>query len=133
MSVESLIMLLGNWISFAGVGIVILGVFVTLAKLLVYFANGFDEERAARLRHSLMIYLSLGLDFLIAKDVIITLSLEGGDIQDFYQLGAVVLIRVMLSLFVHLEDKELHMAAHRGGKAAKKSSKKKSLKARLLA
>lgn len=129
--IETYISLLAEWIAFAGVGVVILGVLVTIVKLLVYFVTGFNELRAAKLRHSLMIYLSLGLDFLIAKDVIITLSLEGDDVQAFIQLGAVILIRMLLSVFVHLEDKELHLVS--GRSKGKKVKKPKTLWGRLIA
>jgi uncharacterized membrane protein len=123
--IEELIILIADWISYTGVFIVILGVMVTLFKLLHYVFTGLDEENTAKLRHSLMIYLSLGLDFLIAKDVIITLSLEHGDINSFLTLGLVILIRMMLSVFVHLEDKELHIIDKRQKKTPKKKKSKK--------
>jgi len=111
--VQEYILMIGDWISYTGVAVVILGVLVTLLKLIHYFFTGLTEQNTAKLRHSLMIYLSLGLDFLIAKDVIITLSLEHGDLNSFLTLGLVILIRMMLSIFVHLEDKELHLINQR--------------------
>lgn len=119
--IENLILLVANWISYTGVAIVVIGVLVTLIQLLLYFVKGLDEWEAARLRHSLMIYLSLGLDFLIAKDVILTLSLEQGDIESFVTLGLVIAIRMLISLFVHFEDKELSRIQAR--RSAKKKSK----------
>ncbi|MFT7183808.1 MAG: putative membrane protein [Oceanicoccus sp.] len=124
--IENYIIIVGDWISYTGVLIVILGVFVTLFKLLHYVFTGLNDENTARLRHSLMIYLSLGLDFLIAKDVIITLSLEQGDVNNFLTLGLVILIRMMLSIFVHLEDKELHIISMRSKKKPKKKKIVKS-------
>jgi len=122
---EQTILLIGDLISYTGVAVVILGVLVTMFKLLHFVFTGLDEDHTAKLRHSLMIYLSLGLDFLIAKDVIITLSLEHGDIDSFMTLGLVILIRMMLSVFVHLEDKELHIIEKRGKKKKKPARKKR--------
>lgn len=125
--IEEYITLVGDWISYTGVFVVILGVLVTLFKLLHYVFTGLSEENTGKLRHSLMIYLSLGLDFLIAKDVIITLTLEQGDINSFLTLGMVIIIRMMLSVFVHLEDKELHIIELRNKKkpSSKKTKKRK--------
>lgn len=101
--------ILGQYIAFAGAAIVLLGVVITLVRFVIFLATGLSDERTARIRHSLMIYLSLGLDFLIAKDVIVTLSLERGDYESLIQLGIIIVIRILLSVFVHLEEKEIHL------------------------
>ncbi len=103
------ITLLVNWISeviaYAGVVVVIVGVVVTLVKLVHYLLTGFSTERAIQLRHVFMIYLSLGLDFIIAKDIIVTLSLDGRDLPTVLQLVLVIGVRFLLSFFVHFEEK----------------------------
>lgn len=95
-------------ISYIGVFVVLLGVLVTLWNLIKYLSKGLDDVEAGKLRHSLMVYLSLGLDFIIARDVILTLTLEDGDYQTIIQLAVVIVIRILLSYFVHLEEGSLH-------------------------
>jgi uncharacterized membrane protein len=124
-ALELMIQNLGDWIAMMGIFIVILGVVVTVVRFVKYLFTGFSEERSAKLRHSLMIYLSLGLDFLIAKDVIVTLALDSGDIPGLIQLGAVIVIRILLSFFVHLEEKVLHRVQSENGPKSKKSSSSK--------
>lgn len=119
---QEIIQHIGGWIAYIGVVVVLLGVLITIGRLIHYVVTGFDEFKAASLRHSLMIYLSLGLDFLIAKDVIVTLSLESGDYQAILQLAVVILIRILLSYFVHLEEKALHRM---GLKSVPKKPRKK--------
>ncbi len=105
MNLEYAILAVGNWISAISVVIIVLGVLVTIVRLLNYLLTGFNDAKAAALRHSLMIYISLSLDFLIAKDVVVTLSLKNGDYPSLIQLAVVVLIRVLLSYFVRSEQK----------------------------
>lgn len=128
--IETYISELGMWIAYTGVAVVLLGVIVTLVRLLIFLFTGLNDERAALLRHSLMIYLSLGLDFLIAKDVIVTLSLEQGDYEGLIQLGVIILIRILLSFFVHFEEKEINVARlkSKAKKALSKPVKKKKRK-----
>lgn len=120
MLIQDIIQQLGMWIAYAGVAVVVLGVIVTLGRLLHYLFTGFSDERAVSLRHSLMIYLSIGLDFIIAKDVMVTLSLEQAEYQGLIQLGAVIIVRILLSYFVHLEEKVLYLSEVRAKKVKKR-------------
>jgi uncharacterized membrane protein len=61
-----------------------------------------DEERK-KLRHVLGYYLLLGLEFLIAADIIDTLMKPR--VQDLAVLGAIVLIRTMISYSLNAELK----------------------------
>ncbi|MFO1475316.1 MAG: DUF1622 domain-containing protein [Verrucomicrobiota bacterium] len=61
-----------------------------------------DEDRK-RLRHVLGYYLLLGLEFLIAADVIDTLMKPSA--QDLIVLGAIVLIRTVISCSLNAELK----------------------------
>lgn len=124
--IETYINELGLWIAYAGVLVVVIGVFLTLARLLHYWFTGMNEEHALALRHSLMIYLSLGLDFIIAKDVIVTLSLEQSDYQGIIQLVAVIGIRILLSYFVHLEEKVLHFSQMKQQEDSKEQKKRRT-------
>ena len=59
-----------------------------------------DEERK-KLRHVLGYYLLLGLEFLIAADIIDTLMKPS--VQDLIVLGAIVLIRTIISFSLNAE------------------------------
>jgi len=61
-----------------------------------------DEERK-KLRHVLGYYLLLGLEFLIAADIIDTLMKPR--VQDLAVLGAIVLIRTVISYSLNAELK----------------------------
>ena len=61
---------------------------------------GVDEERK-QLRHVLGYYLLLGLEFLIAADIIDTLMKPS--VQDLIVLGAIVLIRTVISFSLNAE------------------------------
>src|ERR1051326_8933238 len=61
-----------------------------------------DEERKS-LRHLLGYYLLLGLEFLIAADIIETLMKRS--VQDLIVLGAIVLIRTVISYSLNAELK----------------------------
>lgn len=105
----------------ASFGIGMLGVLVIcfgVASGLVRFVR--SEIRAARggmvaperqeLRHLLGYYLLLGLEFLIAADIIDTLMKP--TLQDLLALGAIVLIRTVISFSLNAE---LKSEAQRGG------------------
>ena len=64
-----------------------------------------DEERK-HLRHLLGYYLLLGLEFLIAADIIDTLMKPS--MQDLLVLGAIVLIRTVISYSLNAELKPEH-------------------------
>ena len=64
-----------------------------------------DEDRK-RLRHVLGYCLLLGLEFLIAADIIDTLMKPS--VQDLIVLGAIVLIRTVISYSLNAELKSEH-------------------------
>src|SRR5262245_42623488 len=82
-----------------GVLVIIFGVVSGLMRFVraeVKAARGADvEEDRKRLRHVLGYYLLLGLEFLIAADIIDTLMKPS--VQDLIVLGAIVLIRTVIS------------------------------------
>jgi uncharacterized membrane protein len=68
------------------------------------FARGKDvDDDRKRLRHVLGYYLLLGLEFLIAADIIDTLMQPS--VQDVIVLGATVLIRTVISFSLNAELK----------------------------
>jgi uncharacterized membrane protein len=88
-----------------GVVVIVFGVVSGLVRLLraeVRAAGGRDvQEDRRRLRQALGYYLLLGLEFLIAADIIDTLMKPG--VQDLIVLGAIVLIRTIISYSLNAE------------------------------
>src|SRR5262245_48000676 len=92
-------------IGILGVLVIVFGVAGGVARLLrseVRSARGRNvEEDRRRLRHVLGYYLLLGLEFLIAADIIDTLMKPS--VQDLIVLGAIVLIRTVISYSLNVE------------------------------
>src|SRR5499427_8015321 len=88
-----------------GVLIIIFGVAAGMVRFLraeFLFVRGRDvEDDRKRLRHVLGYYLLLGLEFLIAADIIDTLVKPS--VQDLIVLGAIVLIRTIISYSLNAE------------------------------
>ena len=88
-----------------GVAVILFGVAGGLARLVrseLLAARGQEVEVQRRhLRHVLGYYLLLGLEFLIAADIIDTLMKPS--VQDLIVLGAIVLIRTVISFSLTAE------------------------------
>jgi uncharacterized membrane protein len=98
-----------------GVGVLgVLVIFFGVALGLIRFvraeftsARGVDvEDDRQQLRHALGYYLLFGLEFLIAADIIDTLMKPS--VQDLIGLGAIVLIRTVISYSLNAELKSEH-------------------------
>ncbi len=92
-------------IGVVGVLVIVFGVLGGLVRFVrsEFFAvRGRDvEEERRKLRHVLGYYLLLGLEFLIAADIIDTLMKP--TTSDLIVLGAIVLIRTLISYSLNLE------------------------------
>ena len=88
-----------------GVGVIALGVARGLLQLIlaeIRAARGGDvSDERKQLRHVLGYYLLLGLEFLIAADIIDTLMKPTS--QDLLALGAIVVIRTVISFSLNAE------------------------------
>src|SRR6266540_4915620 len=88
-----------------GVLVIVFGVACGLVRLVraeLQAARGADvEDDRKRLRHLLGYYLLLGLEFLIAADIIDTLMKPST--QDLIVLGAIVAIRTVISYSLNSE------------------------------
>jgi len=93
-----------------GVLVIVFGVACGLVRFVrseIRVARGADvEDDRKRLRHVLGYYLLLGLEFLIAADIIDTLMKPS--VQDLVVLGAIVLIRTVISYSLYAELKSEH-------------------------
>lgn len=94
-------------ISVLGVLVIMFGVLSGVARFLrseLLSARGTDVQGERRkLRHGLGYYLLLGLEFLIAADIIETLMKP--TTQDLISLGAIVAIRTVISYSLNSELK----------------------------
>src|SRR5215467_9166428 len=92
-------------IGILGVLIIVFGVAAGMVRFLraeFLFVRGRDvEDDRKRLRQVLGYYLLLGLEFLIAADIIDTLMKP--KVQDLIVLGAIVLIRTIISYSLNAE------------------------------
>jgi uncharacterized membrane protein len=111
-------------IGILGVLVIVFGVAGGVLRFLrseIHSASGKNvEEDRKRLRHALGYYLLLGLEFLIAADIIDTLMKP--TVQDLIALGAIVLIRTVINLSLNAELKsEKRALAHVIGEKAQRS------------
>src|SRR5713226_3090851 len=93
-----------------GVLVIVFGVSCGLVRFVraeFRAARGADVgDDRKRLRHVLGYYLLLGLEFLIAADIVDTLMKPS--VQDLIVLGAIVLIRTVISYSLNTELKSEH-------------------------
>src|ERR1700752_2077758 len=115
---------LTRWIEYAATGIELLAVFIITAVILVatilyllrILSARADENTYKNYRHGVARALLLGLEILVAADVIRTVALAPS-LQNVLVLGLLVLIRTFLgwSLVVEIEERWPWQPA-RGGK-----------------
>jgi uncharacterized membrane protein len=85
---------------------IVLGV-VSLVRLEVARFRGQDSlERREDLRHDLGYYLLLGLEFLVAADIVHTILTP--NLHELAVLGAIVAIRTVISFSLNWELKQSH-------------------------
>jgi uncharacterized membrane protein len=103
-------------ISILGMGVIAFGVLGGLARFLrselAAMRGGEVEGERRRLRQALGYHLLLGLEFLIAADIVDTLMKPGA--RELLILGAIVAIRTVISILLNAE---LAHEARAGGKA----------------
>jgi uncharacterized membrane protein len=99
----------GGWIGWithavevAGIGIIVVGAFGSLA-ILARLARGYSRDDAVTaFRSSLGRSILLGLEFLVAADIINTVGVEP-TLQSLSVLAGIVLIRTFLSFSLEVE------------------------------
>lgn len=90
-------------VELTGVGIIAVGAFATLALFLYRLATGFDRDKAvANLRSSLGRAILLGLEFLVAADIINTVAVQP-TLGSVAVLAGIVAIRTFLSFSLETE------------------------------
>jgi len=105
---EKILHLTANVIGIIGVAIIAWGIVLITIRLLQLEIKRFKKESIYReretLRHQLGEYLLLGLEFLIAADIVDTISDPG--LMDMAILGSIVIIRTIISYFLENEIAE---------------------------
>ncbi len=81
-----------------------------------YFENTFMKKNYD-LQSNLAIGLAMGLEFKMAAEILRTVLIQS--LEEFYMLGAVILLRALLSVLIHYEIK------HPEKKKAEKSNEEK--------
>lgn len=118
-----------HYISFAvgviGVIVLVWGVALGFAGLIKAELKRFRGEKIyeqqTRVRQAIGYYLLLGIEFLVAADVIETI--KDPDLNTLFVLGLTVLIRTVISLSLGWELKhDIQHGVERGGKANKNGS-----------
>lgn len=90
-------------IELTGVTVITIGAFGTLILFLYRFLTGYDRDRALQqLRSSLGRATLLGLEFLVAADIINTVAIEP-TLQSVAVLAGIVAIRTFLSFSLEME------------------------------
>jgi uncharacterized membrane protein len=92
-------------IGLIGAAIIIWGVLKTAVEFIVFEARSLLKDATCRQRESIRIklgsYLLIGLEFLIAADVIQTV--RNPELTEIAMLGAIVAIRTVISFFLNRE------------------------------
>lgn len=90
-------------IELIGVAIIAVGAFVTLALFLIHIARREEMEKAiGQFRSSLGRAILVGLEFLVAADIINTVVIEL-TLENVLSLAVIVIIRTLLSFSLEAE------------------------------
>ncbi len=100
MTLTEIIRTLGEIVDFAGVLLIVIGILVATLRYLLRRREGVDRYRQYRLE--LGRALLLGLEFLVAADIIRTVAVEPS-FENLGILAVIVLIRTFLSWTLQLE------------------------------
>ena len=99
---SELISLTGYAVESVGVVIIIIGSIWATARVFREFAHESGESRYLNYRRDLARAMMLGLEFLVAGDIIRTVVVANS-VADVMSLGLIVLIRTVLVFTLHLE------------------------------
>ena len=103
-SLHALLLLIQHSISFCGVLVILVGVLAAFAQYIKYlFCTGFSYQKIDinKIRLQLGLVLTLGLEFIVAADLIGTTTAP-----DYYSIGivaSIVVIRTILSYTLNRE------------------------------
>lgn len=107
--------ILSALVGYVALGIVIVGLGTVAVEGIKIFSSKKKSlfESLNHIRLKLGLYLLLALEFLIAKDVILTIF--DPSLSDLIILSVIIAIRVILSYFLHRELKDIKLHRVNGG------------------
>lgn len=101
-SLENVVSIVGYGIEATGVLIIFAGFLIASLTIIKRYLARDGGELYQPYRRSLAKSMMLGLEFLVAGDIVRTVVIEH-TIEDVFALGLVVLIRTVLVFTIHLE------------------------------
>jgi len=106
---DQIVKYLSTIVEFVGIAIILMGFFITLIKWLINFLKNLEGESfyqyTQEARAKLGLYLMLGLEFMIASDIILTAVSPTQ--QNLILVGSLVIIRIGIGYFLGKELKEI--------------------------
>ena len=87
----------------------LIGIFVVAVSAVMGFAKylrGLIQHKSTNFKFELAQGLASGLEFKMAAEILKTVLVH--DLDELLMLGAVILLRALLSLLIHLEMKQSH-------------------------
>ncbi len=101
---------LARVVEFVGIGIILLGFFISLLRWFYFFIKNLEGDNfykyTQEVRAKLGLYLMLGLEFMIASDIIST-ALSPTQ-EKLILVGSLVVVRVLIGFFLGRELKEIN-------------------------
>jgi len=106
---DEIVKYLSTIVEFVGIAIILVGFFISLIKWLINFIRHLEGPEfykyTQETRGRLGLYLMLGLEFMIASDIILTAIAPTQ--ENLILVGSLVLIRIAIGYFLGRELKEL--------------------------
>ena len=99
---SALLHLITRSIEYAGIGVIVLGALFAVIRFAVAIFRETEDDPYRRLRSRLGRSILLGLEFLVAADIIATVAIEP-TMDSVAVLAGVVLIRTFLSFSLEVE------------------------------
>ncbi|RLA63902.1 MAG: hypothetical protein DRQ88_01300 [Epsilonproteobacteria bacterium] len=107
--VDQIVKYLATIVEHVGIAIILVGFFISLIQWLITFIKNMEGpdfyQYTQKIRGKLGLYLMLGLEFMIASDIISTAVAPTQ--ENLILVGSLVLIRIAIGYFLGRELKEL--------------------------
>lgn len=88
-------------IEIIGIGIIVIGTFYSTIKLVIGLYK--NKEKGQSVKLMLANYLALGLEFMLAAEILRTVTMNRRDISEIIVLGAIIILRAAISLLIYFE------------------------------
>lgn len=116
-------------IEIIGIGIIAFGTFYSAIKLVIELFNKKEKEKEKEKGSSIKLilanYLALGLEFMLAAEILRTVTMNRRDFSEIMVLGAIIILRAAISLLIYFE---LSYDEKKENLAEKKNNKRNNVK-----